>query len=398
MWQNLLSFETTLENHKPMRTWILALSITLMAVSVSYAQDVPGEDAPETTDTTAVVAKKKGPWSILPIPAVAYLPETSLLFGPVIAVTYEPPNDTVTRPTTLSLYSIYTLNKQFYAIIGWNTWTKNNVYNFTGVVNYYDFPEFFYGIGNETPATNRELVASKRFEAIVTAGREIRKNLYGGLLYYNQTNWDIEPDSGGILYNNEVVGSQGGVSSGLGYLIRFDNRVQPLNPRASTYFEINHIFFNNAFGSDFNFSRFTYDFRKFWEIEGWTETPHILAVQTTGMFHTGEVPWRMTSAIGGKPLRGYYWGRYRDNQYWTAQVEYRMPVWWRLGVTGFVGVSQMAPTFRDFSTADLKPAVGIGLRFLALAGINLRADLTWGLGVTDVENPQNIYIDIGEAF
>ncbi|HAA10949.1 MAG TPA: hypothetical protein DCE41_04305, partial [Cytophagales bacterium] len=93
-----------------------------------------------------------------------------------------------------------------------------------------------------------------------------------------------------------------------------------------------------------------------------------------------------------------YWGRYRDRQYWSAQVEYRMPVWWRLGVTGFAAVGQMAPSLGQFGSTPLRPGVGVGVRILALAGINIRADFTWGLGVEDSESRSNTYIDIGETF
>ncbi|HAA23449.1 MAG TPA: hypothetical protein DCR93_26050 [Cytophagales bacterium] len=375
------------------RNWSVGLLLfCTLSSSVALAQDGDSEEEPEKE-------KKERAWSILPIPAVAFTPETRWLFGPVAAITYTPPKDTVTRPTTFTLYAIWTQERQFYSIVSWNTWTKNNLYNITGRVDYYDFPEFFYGVNYDNPASNRELYASKRLEGFVSVGREIRKDLYGGLMYYTQSMWDMELEPGGVFERENVVGADGGFHSGVGYLVRFDNRVQPLNPKESMYFELNHIFFNSAFGSVRNFSRLTYDFRKFWEIPPlWGEENHILAVNSTGMFHTGDVPFRMTAAMGGRPVRGYYWGRYRDRQYWSAQVEYRMPVWWRLGVTGFAAVGQMAPSLGQFGSTPLRPGVGVGVRILALAGINIRADFTWGLGVEDSESRSNTYIDIGETF
>ena len=362
---------------------LLTLACSLVLASSLLAQKHAADDS-----------TKEKAWGVLPLPAVAYTPETDFLFGPVVAITYDPPADSITRPTTLSLYAIYTLNKQFYSIVGWNTWSKNNRYNYTGVLYYYDFPELFWGIGNDTPEEAGEFYESKRFEGSLTAAREIRPNTYLGGIYTFQQLWNVNSIPGGLLDAGNVPGAEGGFYSGLGYVFRYDTRVQPLNPKASTYLEINHLLFHRVFGSQANFSRFTVDFRKYWELMPWGEKEHILGMQVTSSLHTGEVPFRMTSAIGGKALRGYYYGRYRDQHYLSAQVEYRMPIWWRISGAAYAGAGTLAPTLAGFGSAKIKPAIGAGLRLLAFAGINLRADLTYGFAVRN----DNLYLDVGEAF
>jgi outer membrane translocation and assembly module TamA len=99
---------------------------------------------------------------------------------------------------------------------------------------------------------------------------------------------------------------------------------------------------------------------------------------------------------GDQLLRGYYGGRFRDQDLLALQAEYRMPVWWRLGAVGFVAAGQVAPKLDDLGLDRFKPAAGLGLRFLLSPeeGLNIRADYGWGF---DVES-SGFYLSIGEIF
>ena len=66
---------------------------------------------------------------------------------------------------------------------------------------------------------------------------------------------------------------------------------------------------------------------------------------------------------------------------------------WRLGVTAFGGVGEVAPDGGSFNTHDLLPAGGLGLRFnlSKQRRINLRLDTaysktggSWSMGVGEV--------------
>jgi outer membrane translocation and assembly module TamA len=93
-------------------------------------------------------------------------------------------------------------------------------------------------------------------------------------------------------------------------------------------------------------------------------------------------------------MRGHYQGRYRDRQMVAAQAEYRVPVWWRLGVVGFAGVGQVARDVDDFHFGALHVSAGGGLRFLVSRSkrVNARGDVAWG------EDDFGVYVALGEAF
>ena len=93
-------------------------------------------------------------------------------------------------------------------------------------------------------------------------------------------------------------------------------------------------------------------------------------------------------------MRGYYEGRYRDNNYLALQVEYRQYFWKRFGFVVFTSVGDVAERVTSFSLRNLKETYGFGLRFLfdEKQKINLRMDIGFGVGTSGV------YFGMEEAF
>jgi hypothetical protein len=93
-------------------------------------------------------------------------------------------------------------------------------------------------------------------------------------------------------------------------------------------------------------------------------------------------------------LRGYSEGRFIDRNVITVQAEYRLPLFWRLGLVGFVGAGQVADNLGDFRVDGFKPSTGAGLRFCVIEDehINLRIDYARGVGDSSLD------IKIMEAF
>ena len=94
-------------------------------------------------------------------------------------------------------------------------------------------------------------------------------------------------------------------------------------------------------------------------------------------------------------MRGYYRGRYRDKNMIAFQMEYRiMPVWWRLGLVGFVGVGDVAGRLDRFDLGNFKYSYGFGIRYLFMREekLNIRLDFAYGKGSS------GFYIVLREAF
>jgi hypothetical protein len=93
-------------------------------------------------------------------------------------------------------------------------------------------------------------------------------------------------------------------------------------------------------------------------------------------------------------LRGYNGARYRDNTLAAIQVEYRLPVWWRVGMVGFAGYGQVADGIGRLKIGEFKYSVGLGIRFRIdpKEGTNIRLDFGFGKG------SWGNYLTGGEAF
>ena len=61
-------------------------------------------------------------------------------------------------------------------------------------------------------------------------------------------------------------------------------------------------------------------------------------------------------------------------------VEYRRSLFGRFGAVAFVGAGAVADTFGNLFSRTLRPAGGVGLRYLALraSGVNISIDYAWG--------------------
>ena len=343
---------------------------------------------PDSTVQDSVRPRK---WGILPVPAIASSPETGWYIGAVALITYNPRLGDGTRTSNGKLEFNYTQNKQWIFDNNWNIFTRENKYNLQGELQWMLFPENFWGIGGNTTADQEERFETKRLEFSQQVLFSLRPNLYLGPVYRLQYLYDLVPADSGQLAEGIITGSQGGLSSGVGYRVAWDSRQNPLNAKQGALIQWQQIGFSPILGSDFTFLQTMLEARTYLPLrEG-----HTLAFQGIGWFTAGDPPFRMMHLLGGNQrMRGYYQGRFRDKQYIMAQVEYRAHIWWRLGAAAFAGIGNVAPTLAGFGDSPWKPTLGAGLRVLTdkEEDINLRIDFAWGRDTFE------FYLSFGEAF
>jgi outer membrane protein assembly factor BamA len=195
---------------------------------------------------------------------------------------------------------------------------------------------------------------------------------------------------GGVLEAGTITGSTTGRASGVGVLLSWDTRDNLNSPAKGSFVQASATFHAPLLGSDYRLDAYTLDLRHYMTISG----PQVLALQLATTLTTGSVPFRMLPGIG-EQLRGYNSMRYIDKDRIVLQAEYRVvPVWWRLGLTVFGGLGEVADRIEDFSFSRPKWAVGVGLRFLLFAEekVTIRQDFAFGL------DSSGDYLDLNEAF
>ena len=158
-----------------------------------------------------------------------------------------------------------------------------------------------------------------------------------------------------------VVCAVRGWAAGLGFRFVYDSRDNYFSTRKGAYAAVQGMFYAEALGGTHSYSLFTVDVRKYLPL--WFG--HTLALQAYGASTYWDVPFSHLPILGGQfRMRGYFEGRFRDNNAVITQAEYRFPIAWRFGGVAFGSVGMVAPSLLDFKLKDIKGAAGGGLRFM----------------------------------
>jgi outer membrane protein assembly factor BamA len=304
------------------------------------------------------VPKKK---SNVVLPLIFFTPETDWGFGAAGISTFRfKDSNESDRPSQIQLGGAYTLKKQVLSYLSFQLFTPNQSYFLFGEVGYYRYTYPYYGIGNNTNVEDEEFYSVNFPRIRLNALKRVGKNWYVGLRYW----WDdyqlAERQIGGLLFRDEVVGSESSVISTLGTVAIFDNRDHLFYPSKGWYLEASLSFSGSVTAASHHYRRLTIDVSKYILLG---KENHILALNAFTDLNFGDVPFQQLAFIGGtKKMRGFIEGRHRDEKLLMFQAEYRFPLFWILKGAAFGGTGQVAPDFNDFSFNELHVSYGLGLR------------------------------------
>lgn len=296
------------------------------------------------------------------------------------------------RPSNIWVSAVVTQRKQFQLETKPDVYWSSEKYHLFGTVGFKLYPNKYYGIGNTTTSDMEENYTSRSLEINLDFLRQIRDELSIGLRYALDTYTITKYDPEGELIKGEVPGSEGGTSSGLGFVINWDSRNNIFFPSKGCFHQLTSVYAASFLGSDFEYFSLTADSRKYIALH----PSHILAFQAYFELKTGSPSFRRLALLGGEErMRGYFRGRYRDNNMMVLQMEYRvLPVWWRIGLVGFFSVGDVSDKANHFNIHSFKYAGGFGIRYIwnREDNLNIRIDFAWGKDTT------GFYITLKEAF
>lgn len=370
---------------------ICSLSIVILChVNVYANYEQKGSVGGEPLQDVFVISRKD--WLI--VPYVNYKPETQLAGGAIFLTYFQdivmniPPIKL--RPTTLQVSVTQTQNGQFMFQVLPEFYFYRDRFHIKNDFQYMDYYDKFYGIGQDTSDKHNEYYRSRVFAFKNVAEYALVPKLYMGLIYHIDVRETTKAESGGLIDANLLPGAKEGLVSGLGFTVNYDNRDDIIYTRSGSYANLSVIQYSEYIKSDFNYTNITFDFRYF---EPFLFS-HILAFQFYTGYIDGEAPFYLLSMLGGdKLMRGLYQGRYRDNDVMVAQVEYRVPLFWRFIACGFAGAGEVAPGMDDFKVDEIVYAWGGGLRFKLRANQDLNVRMDVGFS----KNFIGIYATVGEA-
>jgi outer membrane protein assembly factor BamA len=337
-------------------------------------------------------SKKNPKEKILLQPIIFSSPETGLAVGSLLF--YQKETAFNYRNTITGIVN-YSFNKQYRIILRPNFFlAKGNLY-LKGHLEFNKRQFQFWGIGDTTPQDNNEDIDGRDLKLNIDFYKKIKRNIYIGPSYsfYSLSDTALETDS--LLDETfPTLGFGGYQLSGAGLSFLMDNRNSFNSPSSGTYIELKSTHFLEQLGSDFDFNTYHIDLRKYYKLT--SEKDHILALRSLNTFTSSEAPWNHKSQLGGLAFRGYFEGRFRDQNLSSIQAEYRSPLLiGRFGIVGFAGYAWVYDSLDEFINNKKYGNIGTGIRFSLDKEdkLNLRFDFALG----ELGN-RGVYFGIREVF
>lgn len=323
---------------------------------------------------------------ILPVPAIGYTPETKTYFGAVSLFTLNFYQDGITRTSNAKIELNYSLNKQLIVETQWNYFFKEEKWFTRGMIHFSKYPDLYYGVGADTPDSGEIKFESNRTILDVDGLKKIRNNIFVGLgfryLSYSNLHYYENANPFPELKDNSSVG--------LKLIFLKDARNNILNASRGSYIEI----INTHNKADSYYTLLAVDLRKY--ITPAYNENHVLAGRFYSSVIFGDPAFYDYSLMGGDRFtRGYFYGRYRDFNFSTLQLEYRLNLFWRIGMAAFGGMSVIDDDFSKINKHSFKPNGGLGIRFLVDKSENTNLRMDYAVGS---DGQDGFYITFGESF
>lgn len=367
------------------RRYVLAFVIALAVT--------PNQGFANSADTSDIVNEDSSDRSVdfAIFPIISYSLETRWVLGAMLYTNIIKADSAERQRPSLFMPSVmYSQNKQLTVQLEFDHYWNRATRRIFGTVAFVKFPDRFYGIGNDLPDeyemyTPMITLVSVNYQHGIT--RNI--NIGGGFNFEKVEIIKVEP--GGLLDTGSIRGADGGQITGLSLLATWDSRDHTNYPMDGFYFDLGLKQFAEPLGSDFQFAALELDTRYYITMSA----SQVLAFQMQLRDVSGRAPFQYLSTLGGyQSMRGYYTGRYRHNDKFIIQSEYRLSLPGKLGLVLFACAGDVNSTLRNMMIRDFKYSYGFGLRYLLLpeAKSNFRVDFGYG------KNTSGVIVGISEVF
>ncbi len=366
------------------------LIIIIYAIGAAVCLAGPSLSSENSEDTASSVVStnllKSHDTRINVYPYAFYNPEVELAFGVGGIITFYTSDDQILRPSKVGVSGWYSTSKQYKIGLSPQVYLLNNRI-FASVKLFIEDKKVFTPDPEfpEVDAQAYGTLTELHIPALFGFNTKDTRRKLGIIFDYQHVEIDTE--------EQDPTRSDPPHTLGLGVAWVWDSRDNIFYPTTGHLHRIYLAGFAKDLGSSYDFNRFEIDLRQYFPLD--PEKKQLIAAQLYTDMSRGEPPFYRLPALGGsKIMRGYKSGSLRDRNYIAAQMEFRTHVWWRLGAVAFLGVGDVANEFGDFKIGEIKPSLGIGLRYVfnQTEGINLRADLGFG------EDTNGLYISVEEAF
>ena len=338
--------------------------------------------------------------SFMPVPVLGYSQEIGFEFGAgALYSTYLDKSDTLNRSSNFSSHVSISTKKQYNLSLQGYIWTKGNDYHLIADLRLKKMPFNFYCLGNETLETNEDRIVQNQFKVLLDFEKRIFPFAYTGVsIGFENYNFRDEFPGGIYQTQRDIYGKKGGSVLFLGISQSYDTRNSNNYPTRGFFGRLTYQYAPHFFGDDnFSGSQIELSASKFWPLA------KKVVLGVNGFFHTlqgRQTPNYLLPQLGNDELmRGYYTGRYRDENLIALQTELRYRFMHRFGVVAFAGTGKVFAD-HDVNLKGFKPSYGIGGRYFfdPEKGLSIRLDYGIGEKRPNEKRQSGFYISLAEAF
>lgn len=336
--------------------------------------------------------------SFLPVPLFGYAQETGFEFGlGGLYSFFVDKKDTTNRSSNLFGAAYYTTKKTYNIGFDGDMWTKGNRYHIISEFKYRKTPFNFYGVGNETVESNEDKLVQQLVRIAFDVEKMVLPFAYTGIsVGFDNQRFTDEVEDG--IFQTLAATRDGGSTLFLGVSQSYDTRNSNNYPTKGFFGRVSYQYAPDIFGNDgFTGSQIRLNLRSFW-----TLAPNVV-LGAQALFHTVKgpsTPFYVLPQLGNdEMMRGYYVGRYRDENLLASQAELRYRFTNRFGVVAFAGAGKVFAN-GNFSLQQLKPNYGLGGRYFfdTAKGLSVRFDYGIGEKKPNEKKQTGFYIGLAEAF
>lgn len=327
------------------------------------------------------------------VPQATYAPETSLGLGAAGGF-YFPTGDR-RRESSVTFAAIYTLRNQINAYVSPRFYVGPDKRTYLNTsVSYRYYPYTYYTPGNSDDGYRLPYVMNQ-LRVDFQPQHEFENNwIAGGRIMFRYTDNTV---SGGLAHElDSVMAADGAVGWGkhfqtaiglLGAYDSRDNRYWTMQGVFTKMLLTQHL----AGVGKYSYGIASLDYRHFFNT--WRE--QVICWQVYAEAAWGDVPFYDRPTLGGEDrLRGINRGVFTGNLLWTAQIEYRIPLFWRFKLHVYCAAGDVYD-YNRLRYDKIKFAYGAGLRVrLNDSKMHLRLDIA----KSNCNRLPECYLTVSEAF
>lgn len=328
------------------------------------------------------------------VPVLFKTPETGIAYGISGSVSFKTSHkkDSLTRTSVIQCIGFLTTRHQNVQAIDASIYFPKEDFILLVQIAHSYFPDKFWGLGNQTAEIKGERYVYEQEYFYPHIKRQIANHLFIGGQYEFQNVNHISYIPNGRFDTACFYGKEPYYVSGAGLSLSYDTRNLSFWPDKGMYLQSMFTDFRKELHSKYNVFKWITDLRCFKKLY----KSHVLAMQLYNYATYGQTPLRELASFGGSNnMRGFYQGRYRDNNMLTFIAEYRLHLIGRFSACSFFGMGDVYNKYKDLSEKLIKYSYGGGLRFSLLEKEKLNIRLDYGYSS---KFNKGLYFTVGECF